>query len=208
MEFDNLYQKLTGEPEDAPFHFRAHSKTARPNDLPRFSGVCKLEHDDSNFYASALLRTEKPWNKAKKDNDFTWRLGDTFEFFIQLKGHEDYYEFHSTPNGIRFQYHIPDYRIHGTLPHEVKCCDVGLQLFNEFHPEKKVWHSVMTIPFSGIHADSPECRFLFSRYNYSDFSEDSPELSSWPFIIGGFHAPHNWLEYPATVPGIRTETVK
>ena len=38
MSFDDLYQALIGEPEDAPFHFRAHSKTARPDDLPRFSG--------------------------------------------------------------------------------------------------------------------------------------------------------------------------
>ena len=199
MCFDVLYKALTEELGNAPFHFRAHSKTASKDDLPRFSGVCRLEHDDRNFYASALLRTKNPWNKAVKDNDFTWLLGDTLELFIQLKGHEDYYEFHSTPNGIRFQYHIPDYRIHGTLPHEIKCCDIGLKLFNEFHPEEKVWYSVMTIPFSGIHADSPDCRFMFGRYNHSDFPEDSPEISSWPFIIGGFHAPYSWLEYPAAV---------
>ena len=208
MGFDELYQALTGEPEDAPFHFRAHSKTARPDEPPRFSGVCRLEHDDGHFYASALLWTENPWNKAVKDNDFTWQLGDTLELFIQLKGHEDYYEFHSTPDGIRFQYHIPDHRIHRELPHEAKCCDAGLKLFNEFHPEKKVWYCVMTIPFSGIHADNPECRFLFSRYNYSDFPGDRPELSSWPFIISGFHAPHNWLEYPAAVSGIQPEPEK
>ena len=207
MSFDDLYQALTSEPGDAPFHFRAHRKMAQPNDLPGFTGVCRLEHDDNNFYASALLRTENPWNRAVKDNDFTWELGDTLELFIQLKNHEDYYEFHSTPNGIRFQYHIPDYKIHTTIPHETKSCDIGLKVFNEFYPEKKVWYSVMTIPFSGIHAKSPDCRFMFSRYNYSDFSEDRPELSSWPFIIGGFHAPHNWLEYPEAVSDIR-KTVK
>ena len=69
------------------------------------------------------------------------------------------------------------------------------QRFNEFYPEKELWYTVMTVPFAGIRADRPECRFMFGRYNYSDFSEDSPELSSWPFIVGGFHAPHNWLDY-------------
>ena len=120
MNFDDLCQALTGEPGNAPFHFRAHSQTAGPDDLPVFSGVCRLEHDDRNFYASALLRTRNPWNKAEKDNDFTWKLGDTLELFIQLKGHEDYFEFHSTPNGIRFQYHIPDYQTHSKLSHEEK----------------------------------------------------------------------------------------
>ena len=199
MGFEELYQALTGDPQDAPFHFRAYGKTARPDDPPRFPGVCKLEHDDRNFYASALLRTEKPWNRAVKDNDFTWRLGDTLEFFIQLKGREDYYEFHSTPNGIRFQYHVPDHKIRRELSHEAKCCDAGLKLFNEFRPEQKVWYSVLTIPFSGIHADSPACRFMFGRYNYSDFPDGRPELSSWPFVVGGFDTPGSWLEYPAAV---------
>ena len=195
--FDDLYRVLTGEPENAPFHFRAHSKTAGPDDPPAFSGVCRLEHDDRNFYASALLRTRNPWNKAEHDNDFTWKLGDTLELFIQLKGRRDYYEFHSTPEGIRFQYHIPDYQIHTKLSHEVKCCEAGLTLFNELHPEKQVWYSVMTIPFAGIHADRPDCRFMFSRYNYSDFPGSGPELSSWPFNPDGFHTPFNWLDYPA-----------
>lgn len=197
MTFDKLYQALTGEPGNAPFHYRIHSKTAGPDDLPKFTGVCRLEHDDKNYYASILVRTQNPWNKAEKDNDFTWQLGDTLELFIQPKGREDYYEFHSTPNGIRFQYHIPDHRIHASLPHETKCCETGLKLFNEFHPEKQLWYSVMTVPFAGIHADGPDCRFMFGRYNHSDFPGEKPELSSWPFIVGSFHAPPNWLEYSA-----------
>ena len=112
MDYKDLMRALNNEPGNAPFHFRAHSKTAGPDDQPVFPGVCRLEHDGSNFYASALLRTRNPWNKAEKDNDFTWQLGDTLELFIQLKGREDYFELHSTPNGIRFQYHIPDYKTH------------------------------------------------------------------------------------------------
>lgn len=195
MSFDELYRALTSEPANAPYHYRAHSKTAGPDDLPKFGGVCRLEHDDRNFYASALVRTKNPRNRAVNDNDFTWQLGDTLEFFIQLKGREDYYEFHSTPHGVRFQYHIPDIKLLSKLTHQEKSCDVGLKLFNEFYPEKELWYTVMTVPFAGIHADRTECRFMFGRYNYSDFSEDSPELSSWPFIVGGFHAPHNWLDY-------------
>ncbi len=195
MDFEKLYHALTREPADAPFHFRAHHAEATPGELPRSAAVCRLTHDARNFYASALMRAKHPRNRATADNQQTWRLGDAFEFFIQLPGHADYHEFHSTPKGIRLQLHLPDYLTFQECSHESKCCDAGLKVENRPLPEEGLWYSRMTIPFAGIGAEGPRCRFFFARYNYSDVPGDAPELSSWPFLAGTFHNPPRWPEY-------------
>lgn len=193
--FEKLLKALNSEKPDAPLHFRAHGENMKPADLPEYPAVACLTHDTDSFRACVLMRTANPSSKATQDNQPTWELGDAAELFIQLAGHEDYWEFHSTPVGIRLQLHLPGEFKRFNMPFEQQKCDIGLKLVNKIIPEQKLWYTELIIPFAGIGATSPECKFFFGRYNYSDFPEGEKELSSWPFVKGTFHCPGSWDSY-------------
>lgn len=130
-------------------------------------------------------------NRATADNQFTWDLGDVMELFLQVPGHEDYYEFHSTPEGRRLQLHLPDYLKLRETPFAAKICDCDLVVKNAVRDG--VWFCEMRVPLARIEATAAKgLRYAVCRYNYGPDGE--PELSTtMTDATRGFHNPPNWL---------------
>lgn len=162
---------------------------------PREPGVATLISTDTSFCACALLQDAFPFNPATQDNQRLWLLGDVFELFLQLPGQEDYYEFHSTPEGCRLQLHIPDCRTFRTIPHEQKICDAGLTVKNRIDRLRKLWYCELRVPFEGLGLEKcPESvRFAFVRYNLQPETA-VPEITTYPFFPVTVHAPSLWAE--------------
>lgn len=157
--------------------------------FPDERGAACLTLDGDFIHAYGLFQAVDPSNRALRDNQETWLLGDVFELFFRYPGHEDYYEFHSTPEGRRLQLHIQDYRTFRNLPHEQKICQSGLMVKNRIDHEKKLWFSELIIPRNGSSADS--AHFAFARYSYTD---GVPEISSYPEFPETVHTPYLWPE--------------
>ena len=162
---------------------------------PRESGAAALASTDASFCVSALLQDAFPFNPATRDNQRLWLLGDVFEFFLQLPGQEDYYEFHSTPEGCRLQLHIPDCRTFRTIPHEQKICDAGLTVKNRIDRLRKLWRCELRVPCGGLGLKKcPESvRFAFARYNFQP-GIAVPEITTYPFFPVTVHTPSLWAE--------------
>lgn len=159
-------------------------KFRRKHCLPDERGAASLTLDGDFIHAYGLFQAPAPANKAVRDNQETWLLGDVFELFFSYPDREDYYEFHSTPEGKRLQLHIQDHRTFRTIPHEQKICELGLMVKNHIDHEKKLWFSELIIPLkehltAGAH-------FAFARYSYQN---GVPEISSYPEFPETIHAP-------------------
>lgn len=113
---------------------------------------------------------------------------------FQIRGHEDYYEFHSTPEGYRLQLHIQDYRTIRSVPHEQKICEAGLQVWNRIDPERHLWESEPRIPFSGIgmhHGELTGSRFVIVRQNHTH-GKPAPEITATRSFPVTAHTPYLW----------------
>ena len=157
-------------------------------------GAVQLSVDGDFLVARGVMIDHDLYNDTRRDNDTTWLFGDTFELMFQIRGHEDYYEFHSTPEGYRLQLHIPDYRTIRSIPHEEKICESGLQIRNWIDPEKHIWESELRIPFSGIglhHDELPGSHFVIVRQNYTH-GTPSPVITATRVFPKTAHTPYLW----------------
>ena len=106
---------------------------------PKHPAAAMMLAEKYGVRLAALMQSDHPENHADADNQQTWRSGDVLELFLQETGRPDYYEFHSTPEGIRLQLHLPDCITFRSIPHEQKICDAGLRVFNRIDPAAKLW---------------------------------------------------------------------
>ena len=161
---------------------------------PKHPAAALLMKEETGVRLYALMQSDRPKNRADADNQKTWQTGDALELFLQETGRPDYYEFHSTPEGIRLQLHLPDCVTFRNIPHEKKICDAGLQVFNRIDPVRKLWYCEMSVPYSGfLNGKDSSFRFGLGRYDYEDDPEN-PAISCWPLMNGSLHSPENWRE--------------
>lgn len=146
---------------------------------------------DDNLVVRAAAYDSFLHNNAVIDNEKTWQLGDVIEFFVQAPGHEDYYEFHVTPEAKRLQLHLLDYRTIKQVPWEEKLVDVGLNVRSSVFDG--VWVSEMRLPFAAIGIASIRgIRYAVCRYNYPQAGDPERSSSMLTDEIYGFHNPPVW----------------
>lgn len=161
---------------------------------PEEPGAVQLSVDGDFLAARGVMIDHDLYNDTRRDNDTTWLFGDTFELMFQIRGHEDYYEFHSTPEGYRLQLHIPDYRTIRSIPHERKICESGLQVQNRIDPEKHLWECELRVPFSGIGLHRDELagsRFVIVRQNYTH-GKPAQVITATRIFPQTAHTPYLW----------------
>lgn len=170
--------------------FRGFTSGARPEE----PGAGSLSVENSYLVARAMFIDSDLYNDARFDNAETWLLGDTFELMFQIRRHEDYYEFHSTPEGFRLQLHIPDYRTFRGIPHREKICEAGLEVRNRIRRSENLWESELRIPFSGIGLTEDELngsRFVLVRQNHTH-GKPAPEITATRVFPQTAHTPYLW----------------
>ena len=74
---------------------------------PKENGVATILAEEETLRILGVFRDSDIGNRARNDNEKTWETGDVMECFIQLPGHEDYFEFHVTPEERKLQLHLP-----------------------------------------------------------------------------------------------------
>jgi hypothetical protein len=65
-------------------------------------------HRDGRLWVMAEMKDSDIFNAATADNEWTWRLGDVFEIFLQTAREEAYTEIHVTPENRRLLLLFPD----------------------------------------------------------------------------------------------------
>lgn len=189
---DRLKRALEGrsDPEVCLF------QNFRTGGVPKHPTAALLQVEESGVRLTALMQAAHPENRADADDLETWLTGDALELFLQESGHEDYYEFHSTPEGFRLQLHLPDCITFRDIPHEQKICDAGLRVFNRIDHARKLWYCEMFVPYAGfLTGKARSFRFCLGRYDYEDTPE-KPSISCWPLMKDTLHAPKEWRQFP------------
>ena len=161
--------------------------------IPEEHGAAILTAEENALHLYGLLHDRELFSKADRDNQKTWLLGDAFEIMFRRAGDEDYHEFHSTPDGIRLQLHILDYRTRPQIPYEDKICSCGLTVRNRRNSERDLWYSELIIPFDGIGL-TPETvkgsTFVVIRQNH--YYEKEREISATRVFPETAHFPPLW----------------
>ena len=162
----------------------------KSGDTPQEKGVAICWCEDNMLHASGLFYDSELFNNSTYDNDKTWEKGDVFEFIFQKDGHEDYYEFHATPNGKKLEYHIPSSRTIRETPHEKKVCNCYLTIKNSY--ENNLWYSELIIPLTSLGISNlNNCKCLFARQNYK-LPNIKLEVTSSRIFPTTIHAPEFW----------------
>ena len=155
----------------------------------------RLSFRNGKLRLSGLMQSRTVMTKATGDNQRLWELGDVLEFFIQLQGHDDYYEFQLAPNGKTLKLHMQNDRIFRTVPFEKRFCDVRLQVRNVISSHRGLIYSEIIVPLSELDGSerAEKIRYLAGRYHYTD---GIPEISaSKPMPDGEFHSTAEWDEF-------------
>lgn len=162
----------------------------RSGAAPQEKGVATCWCENNELHAAGLFYDSELFNNSIIDNDLTWEKGDVFEFIFQKPNQVDYYEFHSTPEGKKLEYHIIDAAKIKEIPHEQKICDCNLQVKNSY--QDNLWYSELIVPFSKLGIDSLDnCKCVFIRQNYKKPNIKFEITSSQVFPIT-VHAPQFW----------------
>lgn len=157
--------------------------------------VFRLSGGNGQLRLSALMQSDTVMTRAEENNQRLWELGDVLEFFIQLAGHDDYYEFQLAPNGRTLKLHMPNDRTFRTIPFEKRFCNVPLQVRNVISHSRRLVYSEMTVPLTGLEGGdaAAKIRYLVGRYHYTG---DVPEISASTHMPGGeFHNTAAWEEF-------------
>ena len=157
--------------------------------------VFRLSGGNGQLRLSALMQSDTVMTRAEENNQRLWELGDVLEFFIQLAGHDDYYEFQLAPNGRTLKLHMPNDRTFRTIPFEQRFCNVQLQVRNLISHRRRLVYSEITVPLAELDGGNraAKIRCLVGRYHYP---ADIPEISASTHMPGGeFHNPAVWEEF-------------
>lgn len=149
-------------------------------ETPRERGVAQLTVQDDRLVAYGAFVDHDIHNDARHDNDFTWQTGDVFELFFQVRGHEDYYEAHATPEGYRLQLHIQSWQTIREETWESKATDFGTSTTSIVRRQDNLWLASIDIPFARIQLTPellPGSKFVFAHYSYTT-GEEAPEITS------------------------------
>ncbi len=163
--------------------------------VPAERGAASLNIANGYLIANGAFRDSNIKNNATKDNQETWTTGDVFEFFFQPHGREDYYEAHGTPEGIKLQLHIQDYRTFRQIPFEQKICDVGTTVENQIFREQNLWLVQIKIPLVRLGLGMPGVpgsRFAFVRWNYPHDEANKPVTTATQIFPKTAHFPPKW----------------
>ena len=154
MPFNELIQALSQPPVAPPTEYILGTPLFFVNYLdgtaPAEPAAAMLTFADGHLKAYAAMCDSVIRNDATHDNGHTWETGDAFEFFFQPKYREDYYEAHVTPEQIRLQLHIQDYRTFRGVAHEQKICDIGLSVKTQIFHDRNLWLAEMDIPCAAM----------------------------------------------------------
>ena len=198
MPFDKLIQALSQPPVPPPTEYILGAPLSFVNYLdgtaPAEPATAMLTFANGHLKAYAAMRDSVIHNNATHDNDHTWETGDAFEFFFQPRYREDYYEAHVTPEKIRLQLHIQDYRTFRGVAHEQKICDIGLTAKTQIFRDSNLWLAEMDIPYATMGMAAEHLigsRFVFSRYNYM-FDGSKPAITSTQIFPKTAHFPPLW----------------
>lgn len=159
------------------------------------NGVATLTVESGALRISAAFRDTDIGNSARRNNIQTWLTGDAMECFLQVPGHDDYFEFHVTPENYTLQLHLPSAEGRASLPFEQKLCNAGIRTNARIEHDRNLWCGEIVVPFAGIGlADelTDGLAFAICRYNYNK-PDPEPEISSTVRFAGEtFHAPLQW----------------
>ena len=165
-----------------------------PESLKEGGCSCLIAGEDA-LLLYVLFQDSDIFNTAVSNDQPTWEMGDVVEFFIQLPGHVDYYEFHVTPDNVTLQLHLPCNEKQYILNYGDNLFDGGLKSYVQVCHENNFWYVEMEVPYAGLGISRSEAdgsRFSVGRYNYSR-KWDKPEISSTSdFGNSGFHSPECW----------------
>ena len=144
---------------------------------------------------SALMQNRAVTTKATEDNQRLWELGDVLEFFIQIAGHDDYYEFQLAPNGRTLKLHMPNDKTFRRIPFEKRFCDVPLQVCNAVSARRGLVYLEISVPLAYLEggAEAEKIRYLVGRYDYTDGVREISASSPMP--KGEFHNTASWTEF-------------
>lgn len=164
-------------------------------------GRIQLGWKDDTFLFLASFVDDCLFTQMTADNQEAWNLGDVFELFLKIPAHEDYFEFHLTPNGHRLQLHFPD--ANAIIRIRDKLCDhkpflINDALFNyAVHSVSKGWEVFVQLPASSLRSkvtslQDTQVLASFSRYDYDD--KGSPPVTSSTSLhkVAGFHRQEEW----------------
>ena len=162
---------------------------------PKENGVATILVEEDTLHILGLFRDSDIGNRARNDNEKTWETGDVMECFIQIPGHEDYFEFHVTPEKRKLQLHLSSALRRAEQTFEEKLCETGLRVAACAEPDRNFWSGELEIPFAGIGLTKEQrngLAFAICRYNYNAGCP-KPEISSTVAFSGEtFHAPEQW----------------
>lgn len=162
---------------------------------PDENGAAALTLESEALRISAAFRDTGIGNSARRNNEQTWLSGDAMECFLQVPGHNDYFEFHVTPENYTLQLHLPSAEGRTALPFEQKLCDAGIQTRTRIERDSDLWCGEIIVPFAGIGLTdelTDGLAFAICRYNYNE-PDPVPEISSTVRFAGEtFHAPEEW----------------
>lgn len=164
--------------------------------VPRERGVAQLVVENGNLVAYGAFEDHDIHNNATEDNQETWELGDVFELFFQVHGHTDYYEAHTTPEGIRLQLHIQSWQTMRQESWESKLTDIGLKVKNEIRREENLWLARLELPFAEMELTEDllnGSRFVFAHYSYTR-GKEKPEITSTQVFPSTCHFVPQWHE--------------
>ncbi|WPJ95745.1 hypothetical protein SH580_20200 [Coraliomargarita algicola] len=165
-------------------------------------GAIELHWTPQALIINAMLNDDDIYTTSAADNQHMWELGDVFEVFLQIEGHEDYFELHITPANTRFHAHKPNVPGNDPITGEWKSIDhwlvtpVGFDA--QANSSEDGWQAALQIPPSvlGLTSFQPgtSLRIAFARYDGAPGREATLSASS-PHVqseIITFHIPADW----------------
>lgn len=163
------------------------------------SGTAQLRWEGQELVITAQLEDADVFTRTDGDNQHNWELGDVFEFFLQIEGHEDYFELHVTPNNHRFLAHKPNVPGNDPDSGEWKPIDHWIVSPISFsasaRPAPNGWEASMNVPPSLLGLDRFEpgqlFRLSFARYDAGP-NRDPVITSTAPHKTPSFHQPTDW----------------
>lgn len=171
-------------------------------------GRCRFAYDDQYLYVAAELDDRDVYQNVKKDQQFHFKTGDTFEFFIANTVNGKYWELYSTPTGNKTMLYflaplLPDAvaNLHELPGYEVASAVNGT--LNDHNSADINWTTELRIPLASLEKTmgvkfGPGAPFtcLAARYNHSSDlrwvqHSSFPKLPTLNFHLVEYYAPMN-----------------
>ncbi len=175
-----------------------------PQRSPTFRpGYVRLGVNGDDLVAHAVLRDDRPNNRAVQWNERTWETGDVLEVFFQAEGWQGYHEFHVTPENQRLQLVFPRKdafrmsRPWGAWAIQESCFESAVVI----NAPLTHWQAVVRLKLplvlggTGEGAAVPgsrKFRFTFSRYDYQPGQAGPITSATAPLTSGDFHNADEW----------------